>query len=414
MILDFNRFKSYRILAPFVVSLVFVSLMFALHMSRSADSMLNEKNHVISNGFLTSQINYHKELPPFARRPLTTFLIESVADWFQIRPGVAFIWVNFGLLFLSGILLFRLSITLHDDVKMAIINMILYFLTFPVFFAFFPPIFSYDEPLQYCLLFAMLSAFLKKRWFYFVIWGSLAVIARENSVFVLLSLLICFPPLKYTLPLRISAGHIRHLALVSLPLCIYGLYLLCFVWLNDMWNPTKDEFSSRLSCFFANFEDVHASLETFFSLFLTLGPFGYFLWSYLRKKRIPSIQSNFVNGFLMALAFNTVVVVIATFAREARLFAIPLFFLWPWAATFIGDGIRKMMTSETISGFFTNWQYSLAFVIWGVVNYMIAFKVYIPSFPPSDNFFNEYLFILLELMSFHFLLNRYASLRLSP
>ncbi len=407
--MDFNQHKSYWKLAPYVVSLLFVSVIFAIHMAPAADSMLNEKNQIISNGFLTSQINYHKELAPFARRPLTTFLIESAAHLLQLRPGPAFIWVNFGLLFLSGILLFRVSTRLNKDTLTGILTMVLYFLTFPILFAFFPPIFTYDEPLQYCLLFATLHAFLDKKWVLYVLWGSLALIARENSVFILLGLLLFFPSINSRPNLRFSTKFIGHLVLVSLPLLFYALFLLLFVWGNDLWDPTKNEFSSRLSCFTANFKDTQASLETFFSLFLTLGPFGYFLWSYLRQNTISSELRSFVNAFLIAFALNTVVVITATFAREARLFAIPLFFLWPWAATFFGYRIRQLITSAVLPGFFLNWRYSFLFLLWGIINYFIAFRVYVPSFPSADNLFNEYLFILLELMSFHFLINRYVS-----
>ena len=162
-------------------------------MLSDVDSMLNEKNDVISNVFLTSQITYHKEFAPFARRPLTTFLIEKAASWLGITLGNAFIWVNFSLLFLSGLLLFRLSNVMNPGFLKGIGNIIIYFLSFSVLFAFFPPVFSYDEPLQYCLIFAGLTSFLKKQWTGYVLWFAAAMIARENTAFIIVGLTFSAP-----------------------------------------------------------------------------------------------------------------------------------------------------------------------------------------------------------------------------
>ncbi|MGB7395302.1 MAG: hypothetical protein WA913_12990, partial [Pricia sp.] len=124
---------------PYLVALLFTLMIFGLHMLPNMDSMLNENNTRISHGFLKSQIDYHQEIAPFARRPLTSFLIESAMQHLGLRPGHAFILINFLLLFLSGTLLFRLSKTLKATTAQGLINLCVYFLSFSVLFAFFPP-----------------------------------------------------------------------------------------------------------------------------------------------------------------------------------------------------------------------------------------------------------------------------------
>ena len=148
---------------PFLIALVFVVADFGLHMSKHSDSMLNERNHVISNAFLTSQIQYHKELPPFARRPLTSWLIESTATTFGMRLGVAFIWVIYrdSTGNVTGSVL---TPTKGSSYWLAIGNMVIYFLGFSILFAFFTPLFTYDEPLQYTMIFASLLSMYQRKW----------------------------------------------------------------------------------------------------------------------------------------------------------------------------------------------------------------------------------------------------------
>src|SRR5690606_1789450 len=67
----------------------------------------------------------------------------------------------------------------------ALFNMSAYFLTFSIVFAFFPPIFTYDEPLQYCFLFLGILALIHDKWVYYCIFFFFAMVARESSAFLL-------------------------------------------------------------------------------------------------------------------------------------------------------------------------------------------------------------------------------------
>lgn len=384
-----------------------VFFIFQIHMSSDVDSMLNEKNNAISNVFLTSQITYHKEFAPFARRPLTTFLIERAASCLGITMGKAFIWVNFSLLFLSGILLFRLSRVMDSGYLKGIFNIILYFLSFSVLFAFFPPIFSYDEPLQYCLIFAGLTSFLKKQWTGYVLWFTAAMIARENSAFLILGLALSTSGQGLTYRKVFSARQLGYYILIGLPILLYLVFIVFFIETNELWGGTQDEFQTRFSCFKENFKDIQSFIETIISLVLTLGVFIYFLLASFARHNPAPKEKKFVHAFIISSIMNTLIVLLAAFSKEARLFALPLVFLWPLMAQYCYREIRLLLNFNTYLRCFANWKFSVTYGILTLINYLISFIVYVPSFPSSDNYFNEYLFLCLQLICLHYLLRHY-------
>tara|TARA_R110002020_G_scaffold340176_1_gene555165 strand:- start:1320 stop:2480 length:1161 start_codon:yes stop_codon:yes gene_type:complete len=370
--------------------------------------MLNEKNNIVSNGFLTSQITYHKEFAPFARRPLTTFLIETASNWLDIPLGKAFVLVNFFLLFLSGILLFRLSKVMDSGLLKGIINLIIYFLSFSVLFAFFPPIFTYDEPLQYCFIFAGLTSFLKRQWAGYVLWFTAAMIARENSAFLIFGLALSVPGLGQIFRKVFSFAQLRHYLLIVIPVLLYFVFLIFFIETHGLWGDTQSEFLARFSNLKENFRDMRNTVETIISFVITLGVFVYFLFISAYQNDPSPKERRFANAFVISCVLNTLVVLIAAFSRESRLFALPLLFIWPIMAQYCFKEIRLLLAFKTYWLCFANWRYCIAFGILTTINYIISFVVYVPSFPSSDNYFNEYLFLVLELMSLHFLLRHFT------
>ena len=394
---------------PFLLILGLVFFIFKIHMSSEVDSMLNEKNSIISNGFLTSQITYHKEFAPFARRPLTTYLIEKSSEWFGITLGKAFVWVNFFLLFLSGILLFRLSNIMNSGFLKGILNIIIYFLSFSVLFAFFPPIFSYDEPLQYCFIFAGLASYLKRQWAGYVLWFTAATIARENTALLILGLAFSAPGFFPSFQKVFSVTNLRSYVLIGLPLLLYLIFIMFFIETYKLWEGTQHEFQVRFLAFLDNFTDIRSSIETIISIVLTLGIFIYFLFSSKRDHQASETEKTFVNAFILSCVLNTLVVLIAAFAREARLFSLPLVFLWPLMAQYCLKEIKLLLTFKVYLKCFARWKYCITFGIVSVVNYIISFVVYMPSFPSDDNYFNEYLFVSLQLICLHYLLRHFVN-----
>ncbi len=389
---------------PYFVALSFTLIIFGIHMLPNMDSMLNENNTRISHGFLKSQIDYHQEIAPFARRPLTSFLIASVTGKFGLRSGHAFILINFFLLFLSGLLLFKLSKTLKASTVQALGNMSVYFLSFSVLFAFFPPVFSYDEPLQYCFIFLAFIAFIKNKWGCYVPFFTLALISRETTMLLMPALLLFMPGLgKFNVRL-LSKEHLRLCIPILLPLLFYGIYLALFIYTHDQLKATQIEMASRYSCFLENFESPKNTVETWTSLYLALAPFLYLVAVQLGKKDVPASQKKWVGAFLLTVIINTPIVILTAFARETRLFALPLFFIWPVFASLFGREVKLLFSFGLYPKIFRNWPYLLSFLTLNALNFWFCFQVY-PQLGLGENtFFREYLFLINVVMVLHGLL----------
>lgn len=393
---------------PYLVALSFTLLIFGMHMLPNMDSMLNENNTRISHGFLKSQIDYHQEIAPFARRPLTSFLIESVSGHFGLRPGHAFILINFILLFLSGLLLFKLSKTLDASIEQALYNICVYFLSFSVLFAFFPPVFSYDEPLQYCFILLAWIAFVQKKWHWYVPFFTLALISRETSMLLLPALQFFMPGLRKFKLRLLSKEHLTLCITILLPLCFYGIYLALFIYTQDLLKATQIEMASRYSCFLENFESAKNTVETWTSLFLALAPFLYLVAVQMGKKKTLASQKKWVAAFLLTVIINTPIVILTAFARETRLFALPLFFIWPVFFQLFGQEIKLVCSFGLYSKVFQKWFYLLGFLALSSVNFWFCFRRYPELGLGQNTFFGEYLFLLNELMVLHGMLYHFV------
>tara|TARA_R110000868_G_scaffold262027_2_gene520419 strand:+ start:32017 stop:33237 length:1221 start_codon:yes stop_codon:yes gene_type:complete len=387
----------------YLISFLMVLLIYGIHMLPVSDSMLNENNTKLSNVFLASQIRYHQEFAPFARRPLTSLLIEGSSGIFGVTLGESFVLVNLLLLWISGILIYTLSLRLKASKRQAMFNLVAYFLTFSVLFAFFPPVFSYDEPLQYCLILLSILALIREKWKYYVPLFLMATIARESTVFLWPGLVVIFSGLSLKAENKLTSIVKKKLFLLFLPLPLYGIYLGIFIWATGIWKETSEVVANRLSCYFQNFGTYASSVETIVSFFLVLGPGLYFLFMSTKPKAYTILEKKYILAFLLALVINTPIVMAATLARETRLFALPLFFLWPLAGQLFGKDLTLLLKPRLYLDCFRDWRYSFVLVGLCLIIYMVSFKLYVPSFPSKDNFFNEYLFLLLLIMSVHFL-----------
>ena len=84
-----------KIIFPFLISLLLTITSLLMHVSEDANSMLNSKSTELSHEFLFNMVEYHKTQPAFAKRPLTTYLIEHTSTIFHVKTGEAFVLVNF-------------------------------------------------------------------------------------------------------------------------------------------------------------------------------------------------------------------------------------------------------------------------------------------------------------------------------
>lgn len=389
----------------YFIGLGFVLFIYGIHMLPISDSMLNENNTKLSQVFLVSQIRYHQEFAPFARRPLTSMLIEGTSGVAGITLGEAFVLVNFLLLYICGLLVFKVTLKLNGDRKQAILNLVFYFLTFSIVFAFFPPVFTYDEPLQYCLLLLSILALIHNKWAYYIFFFFLALVARESSVFLLPGIVIIGLGSGLVSRKVTSGLEVRKWFLLFLPLALYAVYLVLFLWYTGLWQETSELARGRFQCIYENFGSLDSALETVFSFILVLGPVLYLFLMAQRSLSFNGMQKRYIKAFFFVIVINTPIVMLATLAREARLFALPLIFLWPLVGQLFGKEMAMMCKARLYMECFCSLRNILYLIGAVILNYWISFKLYLPSFPTEDNFFNEYLFIMLLLISVHFILH---------
>lgn len=182
---------------------------------------------------------------------------------------------------------------------------------------------------------------------------------------------------------------------------------MLFINYHGLWEATQDEVQLRFSCFRENFKDMRSSVETIISFVVSLGLFIYFL-SASSKHHHPSIKEKwFIEAFIPSCFLNTLIVLLAAFSKEARLFAIPLLFLWPIMAQCCINEIRLLLSFNHYLLCFSNWKYAVLLGFLTFLNYLMSFVLYIPSFPSVDNYFNEYLFLSLQLIIIHYLLRNF-------
>jgi hypothetical protein len=377
-------------------------------MLESMDSMLNENNSIISNGFLTSQIKYHEEFAPFARRPLTSWLIEGTAKVFDIKLGYAFIVVNFFFLFLSGLLLYGASRKIGATKSQGYLNMAAYFLSYSILFSFFPPVFSYDEPVQYCCILLALIALLRQKWLFYVVLFTLALLARETSVLLLPGLVYVFGR-KPNRPLTAAFGFdFKKSGKLVVPVLFYMIFLVIYLSRTHSWIVTQGELSQRFSCFLENFENERNTVESMTSFFLAIGAFLYFAVISLKSFNLTANSKKYLQAFLLTLAINTPIVFLTAFARESRLFALPLFFIWPLFAQLFQGQFSKTNVFKVLRQVFKRKVYMLSFLLFNVLNYLYCFEYYKKLGLGENNYFAEYLFVTLLLISLHFMTHTFV------
>ncbi len=370
--------------------------------------MLNENNTQISHVFLKSQIDYHKEIAPFARRPFTTFLIEGNSKIFGLKSGYAFILVNFLLLSLSGLLLYKLSEKLKATKKQALLNMLVYFSSFSILFAFFPPVFTYDEPLQYCFILTAFIAFVKRKWLWYVTMFTLALVTRETSLLLLPAFILFISRISLKEDNPYINAHLSMVLIILLPLLLYIVFIGIYIWQNQLLDATQNEMVSRYSCFLENFESSKNTIESLISIFLSLGLYIYFSLNALKRYHLPLFEKRFVNAFFVTLAINTPIVILTAFARESRLFALPLLFIWPMFMQLFGRDFKFLFSLSAHRGLFTKWWYVILFIVLNISNYWFCFRVYRDLGLGDNTYFAEYLFVTIFIITLHFLLYSFS------
>ena len=371
-----------KVLFALLWPLTILMLVSYLHLLPQHNSMWNlrfEKYEPDASGlsvdYLTEVVAYHQSEPAFARRPLTTWLVKSFGVLSSLSLAKSYLLLQLFLFWMCALVLYALA---YSHLQ-GLLNQTLFLFSFSVFFAWFPPIYTYDEPMQYLLLLGSLTAWRSKKLLLGMLFFAGALVARETS-------LVLWPAFFWLFGHGESclAGFKRGSLAV---IVFFGGWFLISEQLVGVPQDVGSEVLMRFKLLAQNFDATHIS-ETCWMFFLVVGiPFQLSLlfpeaWS--RRDR---------HAFWIALLLNTVIVFATARAREARLFALPLIFAWPWLASAIKILYYRII-QNTAAMAKSVWIY---LVLLPLAYYFGRYTFIQTAANPAENWFNEYLFLHLLL-----------------
>jgi len=338
---------------------------------------------------LRSTLDYHRSLPVFATRPLTSGTVALFSLWTAVDETLVLALLNPLLLALSAVMLYALCLRWGANHRGAWMAAALYLFSFPNLFAFVPPMYTFDEPLQMLTLFAAGCCLPRPAIFrqdagvlhsvpshnipYALLaglWIGLSLWARESGLLLLPILAGLYLP-QASKQERVGLGIT---VLTALGVLFLGrLATGPAATPEDLW-----QWQARFSNLHANFRNTDYSVETLVGIFLVLA------WPLVLLRPQLSPYHLLTMGFAVSLVINTLMVLLMAKAREARLFALPLMLVWPML------GLRRYAWPNLKRPYGPMNGLILVMAIAGTLH--LAWNLYQSTVGPNNaNFFREYL-----------------------
>ena len=313
--MDFGLWTSAR--KSILLGLAFTALTLALHFAPIWENMLNRgaeswDEQPAPRDYIESVIAAHSDGsdPAFARRPWTTIGIRMLTS-VGLAPKQAFITVGLcGFLF-AGVLVYLIAMRFGLGERNALLSQALFHLSPTVLCAWYDPLYTYDEPIQYAAALGALLALVHQRWVIYVPVLLLALMARETSLLLLPAFFLVAPRRR---PALVAS-------LVSASL------FTAWIMIAPQGASASDfaaDLSRRSGYFALNFSPVRIGETIGFMLLVLALP----LFLLLRHRAL--VSPGLFRAFVIVLVLNTPLVLVGAYAREARLFALPLLIAWPW------------------------------------------------------------------------------------
>lgn len=388
-----------KILGPLFCVLATLLILW-IHIKDGSVSMISlnkTENHtsIIEPVYLKEVVDYHKTQADFAKRKVTTFLIENTSNAFNISIADAFALVNFVLLCLCGIVIYFLSLKKWSSYSKALFNCFFFYSSFSVLFAFFPPVYTYDEPAQYLFIFLGLYCYLYPQFLLLMICMFMSIMVRETSI------LLWFVLFVYHI--RIHGFRYLQVLYFAVPVVVYTIYLWYFyshIGFDGLINATKD----RGHAFVENFGNTLSAVESVFAFVNTCIFSIVFILILFYKNSVEKVNRLWLESFFLVLILNTFVTVYFTLACESRLFFLPIIFFVPYSCLII-DELKTVWTKQVFILCFKQFQFYILFILNYLFCQLISLKLYSTvTCAAKDNYYNEYTFVLLLFIGTHIIL----------
>lgn len=360
-----------------------------LHIMPFNTSMINFSNETynpegktISQPYLQAVVDFHKEEPSFAARPLLTKSIDFMSETFSIKPGTSFIVINMFLFLFVGFMISVIGKSMELTKKEVNFSLLLYFSSFTVLFAFFPPIYTYEDFLQYAFLFVFYYAIIKKRWLLMFTSFTLALITRESSILLLPGIGLVL--MKNRL---FSIKFWPFFITMTISVVLFVVFYFSYIKQLNISSAAKNQFLNRFEPLYLNFQSFQFAIETI-TCFLLVFLVPLILIKKVGIDHLSENQQKLIRIFFITLLINTLITVCSTKAREARIYALPLVFIWPFLGVFLTKlkvPFKKLNRVEIVV---------IGLLV--ILSILYALATYLPTEGGnSQNLFNEYFFVLL-------------------
>ena len=383
---------------PLPTGILLTLLSLGIHLAPMLNSQLsmssdhwNTEENIISEEYLAYNIEVHRSMEPaFIKRPLTTRIIDGLV-WAGISPGWAFALSGSLLFLIAGLLVRRRALALGLSLRECWLEQMVFHLLPTVLFAFFAPMYTYDEPLQYVFLVLALGAFAQQRHALFIVCFSCALLARETSVLLLPSLLWLASAAQRNAEAERRGKRLLRLAVLATPLLVYVAFLWFYLPHAGIVDSSHADLSGRFAFFDENFKDGDMSGETLCFAFLALGLPVFLIARYALSPMCTDDHKRWIKAFVIAVVLNTAVVLVATKAREARLFALPLLLVLPLLGRAWSVEVGRHGGLVGLLGFFKRWHYALVFFFFGGIVVLVSDHIFsLSDGVGSENLFHEY------------------------
>ena len=325
-------------LTPLILCLLLTLFSLVLHTLPQVNTMINyvkegepkQTGLKISDRFLSYAVNYHKTLPDFQKRQVTTTIIEWVANVFNLRIAVSFVWVNFSFIFFCGLLVYYLGQLYALTHSQSLWSIVFFYCSFSVLLAYFIPIATYDESIQYFFILLSLIALNKDKKILFVVAFTLATLTRESSLILLPGIAFFLLNIDFKNAIQKKLKTVFKIIPVALPVVFYILYLLWFYKENpETYEQTKVVMAAKSSVYLKNFGSVkNLSRTILFFISVYLLPM-FFLLFYKKQHFFSPFESKLIRAFVITFCINTPFILAFGYAEECRVFTLPLLFLFP-------------------------------------------------------------------------------------
>jgi len=300
-------------------------------------------------------VNEHETWGPVAKRPLTSIYIRAIEN-LGINIRWAFILALSSFFWFMGMALWHCGRSFELTTRELVAGQILFYSSFTILFCYFTPMDSYNDPVQYFCFFLTLLALNKKRYAWMVLLLFVALLERETTLFLLPGIaFFCYFKMgeKEFFPKILVC-----LFVVGLPALMYGIYLLIF--------PFPD-MAGRFEFYKFNFRDSKYFLEAFSGMICALSlPFLLAFKKFKRGKLVLDDPAKAILCGAFVFILNTPIIFCFAKARETRLLALPLLFLWPFLGPWALEEI-KTLGQQNLNYKRILWQSVLAFVVFRVL-----------------------------------------------